>query len=100
MRADGDAAVDGEAHGLADRRRVAAVEAAGDVGRGDEGHHAGVVAHLPGAVALAHVAVEVDALHVNVRTPTRWSAGPRRASASRPAAARAPCRGCTARSVA
>src|SRR3954471_10968781 len=63
MRADRDAMIDREAHGLADRPRITAMEAAGDVGRADVRHHLGVGAHLPRAVALAHVAVEVDALH-------------------------------------
>src|SRR2546421_3935916 len=62
LGADRDAAADREPHRPADRRRIAAVEAAGDIRRADERHHAGVVAHLPGAVALAHVAVQIDRL--------------------------------------
>src|SRR5438552_9367477 len=64
MGADRDAALYGERDGLADGGRIAAVEAAGDVRRADERHDAGVVAHLPGAVAFAHVAVEIDALQL------------------------------------
>ena len=44
--------------------RIAAMEAAGDVGRGDMVEHRLVVAHAPGAEALAHVAVEIDDRHV------------------------------------
>src|SRR5918999_2785152 len=63
MRADGDTVVEREADSLADGRRVAAVEAAGDVRGSDVRHDLGVGAHLPGAVALAHVAIEIDAFH-------------------------------------
>jgi len=63
MRADRDAVVEREAHRFPDRRGIAAVEAAGDVRRADVRHDLGVGAHLPGAVALAHVAVDVDSLH-------------------------------------
>jgi hypothetical protein len=40
--------------------RVAGVAAAGYVGRIDDGEHGGVVAHGPGAVALAEVGIEVN----------------------------------------
>src|SRR5688500_18573800 len=63
MRAAGDAVVQREAHGLADGRGIAAVEAAGDVGRADVRHDLGVGAHRPRAVALSHVAVYVYRLH-------------------------------------
>ena len=36
------------------------MEPARDVGRGDERHDAVVVAHFPGAEALAHVAIQVN----------------------------------------
>jgi hypothetical protein len=55
-----DAVLDGQIHGLAHHVRVAAVEAAGDVGGGDVGHHLLVVTERPAAVALSHVAVDVD----------------------------------------
>src|SRR5215510_11469164 len=55
------------ADALADRARVARVEPAGDVGRGDERHDPAVVAHPPRAVALAHVAVQIN--HLHRRTP-------------------------------
>ena len=45
---------------LRHRHRIAAVEAAGDVRRGDEGHDLLVGAHHPVPEALAHVAVEVE----------------------------------------
>src|SRR5205809_6580996 len=62
MGADRDAALYGERYGVADGGRIAAVKAAGDIRGADEPHDAGVVAHLPGAVALAHVAVQIDRL--------------------------------------
>src|SRR5207247_11054628 len=51
---------EGELDGLAHHVRVAAVEAAGDVGRRDVGHDVLVAPQGPAAVALAHVAVDVD----------------------------------------
>src|SRR5437867_5376685 len=62
MGADRDAALYGERDGLADGGRVAAVKAAGDIRGGDVGHHGRILAHFPGAVALAHVAVQIDRL--------------------------------------
>src|SRR2546428_9065862 len=75
--ADRDAALYGERYGLANGGRVAAVEAAGDVRRADEGHYFSVGAHLPGAVAFAHVAVEIDPLQL----PTSYNALQRRGEA-------------------
>ena len=46
-----------------DACRVAGVEAAGDVGAGDDAEHRLVVPHLPRAEALAQVAVQVDDSH-------------------------------------
>ncbi|CFP65736.1 Uncharacterised protein [Bordetella pertussis] len=46
--------------GLAHGGWVAAVKATGDIGRRDELQHGFVVAHAPGAVAFAHVAIQVD----------------------------------------
>src|SRR5262245_19496171 len=60
MGADGHPMLESELHRLAHHVRVAAVEAARDVGRGDVRHDALVVAEAPAAVALAHVAVDVD----------------------------------------
>src|SRR5437879_1125834 len=62
MGADRDAALERERDGLADGGRVAAVKAAGDVRRSDVAHHFCIITHLPGAVALAHVAVQIDRL--------------------------------------
>src|SRR5712664_3090961 len=62
MGADRDAAVDGERYGLTNGGRIAAVEAAGYVRGGDVPHHLRIVTHFPGAVALAHVAVQIDRL--------------------------------------
>jgi hypothetical protein len=44
---------------LAHDHRIGGVEAAGDIGDGDEGHDALVVAHLVEAKGLAHVAIDV-----------------------------------------
>src|SRR5215208_7584131 len=60
MNANRDAVVLGQRDGLAHGGWVAGVEAARDVGRGDVLHHLLVEAHLPGAEALPHVAVQVD----------------------------------------
>src|SRR2546425_1071782 len=64
MGADRDAALERERYGLADGGRIAAVKAAGDVRGADERHDAGVGAHLPGAVAFPHVAVQIDPLQL------------------------------------
>ena len=89
-----------EPHRLADGGRIAAVEAAGDVRRADVRHHLGVGAHLPGAVALAHVAVEVDGLSSRCRIPTRCRAAPRASrSLARRGAARAAMSEVAAREV-
>ena len=97
----GDAVVDREAHGLADGGRIAAVEAAGDVGRGDERHDLGVGAHLPGAVALAHVAVQVDRSSRRFMPYSHAMRAQRRVAAAlaRAGAARSPSPGCSARSA-
>src|SRR6266852_3255203 len=60
VRADGHAVREGQLHGLAHHVRVAAVEAAGDVGRRDVRHDVLVAPQDPAAVALSHVAVDVD----------------------------------------
>ena len=60
VRSNGHAVPEGELDRRPHYMRVAAVEAGGDVGRGDEGHDFGVRAERPAPVALAHVAVEVD----------------------------------------
>ena len=61
MRADLHVVGLREADGVAHDHRVARVEAARDVGHRDERHDRGVVAERPHAVALAHVAFELDA---------------------------------------
>src|SRR5713101_8130064 len=81
MRADRYTVLDGETYGGADRRRIAGVEAAGDVRRADERHDGGVGAHLPGAVALSHVAVQVDGLQLPYSQAMPWSAASSRARA-------------------
>jgi hypothetical protein len=60
MGADGHAVLERQLHRLAHHVGLAPVKAAGDVRRGDVGHDAFVVAQCPPAVALAHVAVDVD----------------------------------------
>ena len=60
MRAHGHPAADGQGDRAVHHARVAAVEAAGDVGGRDEGEHAGVVAERVGSEALAQVGVQVD----------------------------------------
>jgi len=62
MGADRDAALERERYGLANGGRIAAVKAAGDVRRSDVPHHFCIITHFPGAVALAHVAVQIDRL--------------------------------------
>jgi hypothetical protein len=51
---------DRQRDGLLHRRKIAGVEATGDVRRSDPRHDFGVGAHAPGAERLADVAVEVD----------------------------------------
>jgi hypothetical protein len=58
--ADGHASGRGGPDGAIDRRRVASVEPAGDVGAGDGVEDRLVVAEAPDAEALAQVGVEVD----------------------------------------
>src|SRR5499433_1591134 len=60
MGADGHAVLEGQLHRLPHHVRIAPVKAAGHVGGGDVRHDALVVAEGPAAVALAHVAVDVD----------------------------------------
>src|SRR5215467_9828184 len=74
MRADPDAVFLRPGYGLEHDERVAAVEAAGDIRRGDDLQHLGVAAHRPGAKALAHVAIKVDHIH---RVPPHPFRGPR-----------------------
>jgi len=75
VRPDGHAVREGELDGLAHHVRVAAVEAAGDVGRRDVGHDVLVAPQGPAAVALAHVAVDVDVdAHIFAMTP--WRSAP------------------------
>src|SRR2546427_5629167 len=62
MGADRDAVLERDLYGGADGGRIAAVKAAGDVRGADVRHDFGIGAHLPGAVALAHVAVQIDRL--------------------------------------
>ena len=66
MGADGDAELAGRGNGPLHDQRVAAVEAAGDVGRSDQRQQLVVGAELPIAEALAAVAVDVDAVHAGL----------------------------------
>ena len=63
VRAHLDPVLLAQAHRPDHRHRVAGVEAAGDVGRGDLGDHGLVVAQPPVAEALAEVRVDVDRAH-------------------------------------
>ena len=63
MRADGHAFGERHLDGLMNRRRIASVETAGDIGGIHIVQYGEVVAHRVGAEALAHVAIEIDACH-------------------------------------
>ena len=67
MRADADAARLRQIHGLAHGVGIAGMKAAGDVDRGGELDHGGVIAHFPRAKSFAEIAVEIDCRHVAVR---------------------------------
>ena len=62
LGADRDAALGGGGADPAHRGRVAGVEAAGDVGRGDQVEQRVVVAEPPDAESLAEVSVEVHGI--------------------------------------
>ena len=62
MGANSDTAGLGQIHGVLHPYRVSGVIAAGHVRRGNVLYDLLVEAHLPCAVALSHVAVEVDFL--------------------------------------
>ena len=79
--ADGDAELAGRGNGPLHDQRVAAVEAAGDVGRSDQRQQLVVGAELPIAEALAAVAVDVDAVHAGLR-PRPCSTPPPKAAAT------------------
>ena len=81
MRADRDAVTHGEGDRALHRQRIAAVEAAGDVRRGDERHDLLVVAQRPVAEALAEVAVDVEGPLGQALSP-RQSAGSSSATTS------------------
>ena len=55
---------------------VAGMEAAGDVGGGQQAEQRAVVAHLPGAKALAEIGVQVDLRHCSPPSAKRTSAVP------------------------
>jgi hypothetical protein len=79
--ADHDAELDAGGHRVVDGPRVARVEAAGDVGAGQQRQEGGVVAEAPAAERLGDVGVEVDAhlTPVQVRiSPCRFCLGPPR----------------------
>ena len=60
MRADADAAFLRQPQRAPHHQRIAGMEAAGDVGRGDDAEQFRVGAHGPGAEALAQVGIEID----------------------------------------
>jgi hypothetical protein len=64
MGAAGDAVGDGEARRPADGARIAAMEAAGDVGRGHQRHDEIVLADREAAIGFAAVAVDAE-LHAS-----------------------------------
>src|SRR3981189_376643 len=64
MSADADAARFRKLYGLAHDVGIAGMEAAGDVDRGSEVDHGGVIAHFPCAKPFAEIAIEVDCRHV------------------------------------
>jgi hypothetical protein len=65
VRADLDAELLGELHGLAHVIEVGGMKAARDVRDVDMGHQCLVVAHFVEAVGLAHVAVDHDHLLIS-----------------------------------
>ena len=58
--ADRDVVLDRHLARAAHDRRIAGMESAGDVGRGDDLHQLAIGAAGPRAVALADIAVEID----------------------------------------
>ncbi len=60
VRADADAARFRQFDGVAHDIGIAGMKAAGDVDRGRELDHRGIVAHFPRAKAFAEIAVEID----------------------------------------
>ncbi|MNN13701.1 hypothetical protein D3C81_1267400 [compost metagenome] len=74
VRADAHPMLHRQAHGALHDGRVAGMETAGQVGLVDQRHGVSVVAHLPGAEAFTHVAVEEDASsHARSLKPEAWS---------------------------
>ena len=63
MRADRHAAFQRQFHGARHHQRIARVKPAGDVGRGHDTEQRRIVTHGPGAEALAHIGVKIDAGH-------------------------------------
>ena len=63
MGTDGHAFVLGDTKGAGHDLRVAAMKAAGDIGRGDDVEHGRIIAHDIGAETFAAVAIEIDARH-------------------------------------
>ncbi|EGE60702.1 hypothetical protein RHECNPAF_1360083 [Rhizobium etli CNPAF512] len=68
MGADADAVLFCQPHHAPHRIRVAAVETAGDIGRGDDLHHRFVVAQPIGTKSFAHVGIQID-LHQFLLSP-------------------------------
>src|SRR5262245_40041269 len=63
MRTDADAARLREFDCLAHDVGITRMETAGDIHRRRKLDHRGVIAHFPGAKALAEIAVQIDCLH-------------------------------------
>src|SRR5690606_22884354 len=74
MRTHRDARRAGESDRLTHDGRVARMEAAGDVGRGNGRDDGGVLTHAPGAERLANVRVEIDS-HYLLDRPFRSELG-------------------------
>src|ERR1700722_14145035 len=64
MRADADVACFRKFHGLPHGIGIAGMKTAGDIDRGGEINHGGVVAHFPRAKAFAEIAVKIDFHHI------------------------------------
>jgi hypothetical protein len=72
MRADRDAARLRQVYRLAHGVGIAGMKAAGNVDRGGQFDHGGVIAHFPGAKTFAEIAIEIDCHHA-VSASESWS---------------------------
>src|SRR3979490_2907015 len=74
MSTDTDAARFRKLHGLAHDVGIAGMEAAGDVDRGSEVDHGGVIAHFPCAKSLTEIAIQIDC-HDVMSACREWNSG-------------------------